>query len=96
MNDRCVCHSFVVLVPFCGKKGFMEPRKLTITALRVLSAWSKGSTPKPGDVKALGAYALSDETELPADELACRIVARTCQAMIRQVSRAIEQREKKV
>jgi hypothetical protein len=62
----------------------MEARKLALTALRVLSAWTKGKTSESNDVKILRAHALSEEADLPADELACRIIARACQAMIQK------------
>jgi hypothetical protein len=59
-------------------KTDMESKKLAMTALRVLSTWSKGDTPAPEDVKILRAHALAHEVDLPTDALACRIVARAC------------------
>jgi hypothetical protein len=60
----------------------MQDGKLAVTALRVLSAWTHGNGSESDDLKLLRAHAMSDETSLPPDELACRIVSRECQRVM--------------
>ena len=62
----------------------MEVRDLALTALRVLSAWMHGERPTPEDAKVLLGNALAGEDDLSLDELACRIVARTCAKVIQE------------
>ena len=62
----------------------MESRDLAIAALRVLSAWTHGNRAESDDLKALRTHALSDEVDLPPDELACRIIGRECMKVIQE------------
>src|SRR6476469_3295940 len=67
-----------------SEEGLMEARDIALTALHVLSGWSHGHSLESDDVKMLRTHALPDEVELPTDELACRIVGRTCRQVIQE------------
>ena len=54
----------------------MDAREIIEVALRVLSAWSNGHEPLPGDEALLRTLARPQEADYPADELACTIIAR--------------------
>ena len=56
----------------------MGSEKVVETALGVLKAWTCGDPPASNEVELLRQHALPDERDLPADELACRIVFREC------------------
>jgi hypothetical protein len=64
--------------------GIVESRELAFIALRVLSSWTHGEAPKSADMSILRADALPDEADLPLDELACRIIRRTCARVIEE------------
>ena len=53
----------------------MKPQQLVSLALRVLSAWSSGQRPDPGDLEVLRRHAPPDcATDLEFDELACYVI----------------------
>jgi hypothetical protein len=61
---------------------FMGSKQIVEAALRVLTAWTSGGRTNSSDIEILRQHALPGETEIPIDDLACRIVGRECGRVI--------------
>ena len=61
----------------------MGSKELCEVALRVLKAWTYKDLPAFSDLEILRRSCLPDETSVPIDELACRVIARECKKVIK-------------
>ena len=64
------------------RTGYMSSKELCEIALRVLKAWTYRELPAFSDIETLRQSCLPDESDVPIDELACRVITRECKAVI--------------
>lgn len=62
----------------------MGDKELCEVALRVLRAWTYCELPDFYDLERLRSSCLPEEKAVPIDELACRVISRECERVIRQ------------
>jgi hypothetical protein len=60
----------------------MCSKELCELALRVLKAWTYSELPSFSDIEILRRSCLPEESEVPIDDLACRVVTRECRKII--------------